>query len=80
MDGRDYLSLEVVVAVVAVEKIQEVTGLKPRETLGLEAKAISDFVGATERTVQDAKSAVEKKAEDMAIETKGKKEDVKRLV
>ena len=47
LNGRDYLSLEVVVA---VEKIQEVTGLKLRETLGLEAKA-NDVIDATERTV-----------------------------
>ena len=64
---------------VAVEKIQEVTGLKLRETLGLEAKAI-DVVDATERTVQEAKSVVERKVEDMEIKTKGKKEDVKRLI
>ena len=63
----------------AVEKIQEVTGLKLRETLGLEAKAI-DVVDATERTVQEAKSVVERKVEDMEIKTKGKKEDVKRLI
>jgi organizing structure protein 2 len=75
LNGRDQLSLG---AVVAVEKIQEVTGLKLRETLGLEAKAI-DVVDATERTVQEAKSAVEKKVEDVKVEIKEKAEDVKRL-
>lgn len=76
LNGRDQLSRG---AVVTVEKIQEVTGLKLRETLGLEAKAI-DVVVAAERTVQEAKSAVEKKVENVKVETKEKTEDVKRLV
>jgi len=75
LNGRDQLSRG---AVGAVEKIQEVTGLKLRETLGLEAKAI-DVVDATGRKVLEAKSAVEKKVEDVKVETREKAEDVKRL-
>ncbi|TFK33103.1 apolipo protein O-domain-containing protein [Crucibulum laeve] len=74
-------------AVVAVDKIQEATGLKIKETLGwsegafkrAEASAAA-AVGVVEHKAAEAKTTVEKNVEETKVEVEKKVEEVKRIV
>ena len=76
-DGRGQVDKA---ASVAVDKVQELTGLKLRETLGWQ----KELVKAVEEKVESVKLDVEKKlhVEEKKIEKEGEKklEEAKRLV
>lgn len=79
-DGRQWVDHG---AVVAVEKIQETTGLKLKETLGWHKAHAPEPVKAVEHVVAGAAAAVDSKVQEAEhkVETKVEaKEEVKRLV
>ncbi|KIM42039.1 hypothetical protein M413DRAFT_445219 [Hebeloma cylindrosporum] len=79
--GRDQVNRG---AVVAVEKVQETTGLKLKETFrwhksGLD-KVVPAAKAAAEQKVEEAEKKVEAKIEEVKPEVEKKVEEVKRLV
>ncbi|KAF8063973.1 apolipo protein O-domain-containing protein [Lyophyllum atratum] len=84
--GRQWVNKE---AEVAVDKVQEVTGLKLKETLGwnlkqpamerIEART-SEIAKAVEERAEETKAAVKKTAEEVKDQTATKMEEIKRLV
>ncbi|KAH8081340.1 apolipo protein O-domain-containing protein [Cristinia sonorae] len=73
-DGRETLSGGVVAL---VGKLQDATGLKLRESLGLGQKAVENAQLVVEREVVEAKEAVERKAEEVKAAAEKKWEDAK---
>jgi organizing structure protein 2 len=79
--GRDQVNHG---AVVAVEKVQEATGLKLKETFGWHEpgaeKVVPTAKAAIEQKVEEAEKMVEAKIEEVKPKVEKKVEEVKRLV
>ncbi|KAF9477429.1 hypothetical protein BDN70DRAFT_861867 [Pholiota conissans] len=67
-------------AVAAVEKIQEATGLKLKETLGWQKAKAAEVEKVVEKAVVETTAAIESKVEEAEKKVEKKAEEVKRLV
>ncbi|KAF8153878.1 apolipo protein O-domain-containing protein [Crassisporium funariophilum] len=75
--GRDQVNRG---AVVVVEKVQEVTGLKLRETLGWAEAKVEEKVVEAKKPVEAAKAAVDQKVENVAQKVENVEKKAERKV
>ena len=64
-------------AMTAVEKVQEVTGLKLRETLGWTSHKVEEQKEEITKVVHDVKATINQKLEEVEHKTEREVEDVK---